>query len=310
MTTTVLYIGGTGRSGSTVLANLLGEADGYVSVGEIRFMWERGLGENRLCGCGEHFSDCAFWQSVLRSAYPDGVPDPATVIPLLQEQTRMRQLPALMAHHDDDALAKILTPLYEAIAEVAGASVVIDSSKLPTYASVIDRMPSLDVLMVHLVRDPRAAAFSWKRVKELPDKGSRRVMERRGVLKSTGLWSVWNSALEWMWRDRPDKYVRVAYEDLVSSPEAQLRLIMSGLQLEGAPWQALTGPGTARLSVHHTVAGNPSRMAQGSVTLRLDDEWQQAMPSMDRATVQTLAGPVMHRYGYRRSKQSTSAAAS
>ena len=39
----VLYVAGAGRSGSTVLANLLGEVPGFVSVGEVRFLWERGL---------------------------------------------------------------------------------------------------------------------------------------------------------------------------------------------------------------------------------------------------------------------------
>ena len=33
----VLYIGGIGRSGSTLLAYLLGQLDGYVVAGELKF---------------------------------------------------------------------------------------------------------------------------------------------------------------------------------------------------------------------------------------------------------------------------------
>ena len=50
MSTVVLYIAGTGRSGSTVLANILGEVDGVFAAGEVRYLWQRGLKEGRLCG--------------------------------------------------------------------------------------------------------------------------------------------------------------------------------------------------------------------------------------------------------------------
>ena len=39
----VLYIGGWGRSGSTLLAHVLAEVPGFVSVGELRYVWQGGL---------------------------------------------------------------------------------------------------------------------------------------------------------------------------------------------------------------------------------------------------------------------------
>ena len=41
----VLLLAGSGRSGSTVLANLLGSVEGAFSGGELRYLWERGLRE-------------------------------------------------------------------------------------------------------------------------------------------------------------------------------------------------------------------------------------------------------------------------
>ena len=40
---TVLYIGGMGRSGSTLVDRVLGQAPGVCSVGELVFLWERGV---------------------------------------------------------------------------------------------------------------------------------------------------------------------------------------------------------------------------------------------------------------------------
>src|SRR5690349_13356603 len=67
-TSQVLYIAGEGRSGSTVLAALLGTYENYVSVGEIRGVW-RAVETDELCGCGLQFSQCPFWTEVGRDAF-------------------------------------------------------------------------------------------------------------------------------------------------------------------------------------------------------------------------------------------------
>jgi len=65
----VLYIGGWGRSGSTLLAHVLGEVPGFVSVGELRYVWQAGPGANELCGCGLQFAECPFWTAVGEQAF-------------------------------------------------------------------------------------------------------------------------------------------------------------------------------------------------------------------------------------------------
>lgn len=65
----VLFIGGWGRSGSTLVDRLTGRLDGVVAVGELRDVWQRGVVEDRLCGCGQRFSACPFWQEVGQRAF-------------------------------------------------------------------------------------------------------------------------------------------------------------------------------------------------------------------------------------------------
>src|SRR5438270_11044874 len=67
--TKVLYLAGTGRSGSTLLARILDRNDGVFAAGELRYFWQRGLLEDRLCGCGEPFSRCPFWSEVMERAF-------------------------------------------------------------------------------------------------------------------------------------------------------------------------------------------------------------------------------------------------
>ncbi len=305
--TTVVYVGGTGRSGSTMLANVLGEVQGYVSVGEVRFLWQRGIEQNRLCGCGEHFADCSFWNDVLDATLGTG--DEAGRRALasrmhtaLEARTRLRTLPAHLRKPDDgrdDELSDVLDRLYAAIAAVAGAEVVVDSSKLPTYAALLAGLDGVDLRVAHFLRDPRAAAYSWQRKKLQPDLGPGALMERRGAGKSAVLWSVWNRSLEMLTGGRADAYARVTYEEFLADPRAEAQRLLDTFGLPGDLDPVFAGPATVRLSLNHTVAGNPSRHQQGLVPLVVDSEWRDQMSATDRGAVAALTWPTLHRYGYR-----------
>jgi hypothetical protein len=303
----VLYVAGAGRSGSTVLANLLGEVPGFVSVGEVRFLWERGLVEGRLCGCGVAVPSCPFWSRVLAGAFgrEDAV-DPREMMRLERLGTRARHVPAMVRSRSGAAarahLARMgpnadrLARLYRAIRSVSRARVVVDSSKLPGYGFVLGLLPEVDLRVVHLVRDPRATAFSWSRVKDQPDRGAPGVMRRKTPPTAAALWTAGNAAADALWSGRPAT-LRLRYEDFVAAPGAALTRV---LELAGEPDAAspLIGERTVELGVHHTVAGNPDRLRTGRVELRADREWRGRMRARDRALVTALTWPLLLRYGY------------
>lgn len=309
--TQVVYVGGTGRSGSTVLAGVLGELPGFVSVGEVRFLWQRGIVQDRLCGCGEHFSGCPWWSEVLDLALgPSSAADRERLALRMHEQlgrrTRLRTLPGHVAGHrshvslrPDGEMEHVLGRVYAAIAEVDDAQVVVDSSKLPTYASLIGGLETVDPHVVHLLRDPRASAYSWRRVKEQPDLGEGALMERRGAWKSALLWTVWNSSLEAMAADVAERYVRVTYEDFLAQPGVVLHRILTTFEMPAEVNSLFAQPSSVWLSDNHTVAGNPSRHERGLVPLVADDEWVAAMRRSDRRAVTALTWPMLRHYGYR-----------
>ena len=69
MNPTVLYLGGAGRSGSTLLERMLGQLPDAVAVGEIVHLVRRGLLDDEDCGCGCPFSVCPFWTKVGEHAF-------------------------------------------------------------------------------------------------------------------------------------------------------------------------------------------------------------------------------------------------
>src|SRR5205085_6371000 len=90
----VLFIMGWTRSGSTILDNVLGELDGFFSAGELHYLWERGLLENRLCGCGRVVPSCEIWSAVL--AQLGDLPDPETVMRWQRDSVRVRHTRRLL----------------------------------------------------------------------------------------------------------------------------------------------------------------------------------------------------------------------
>ncbi len=287
----VLFVAGTGRSGSTVLSNLLGSLPGLTSVGELRYLWERGIGEQALCGCGAPVPRCPFWSAVLQSAYADRPPDLAAIRAADRRFLRLRTFPELARHGGDadglgpqaQAYAGELARVYRALAE-HGAGIVVDASKLVSYAYLLRRVEGIDVYLLHLVRDPRGTAFSWSRRRTRTDRGEGSAeMGRESPVKSAVLWDVWNAAAQWCWRRTPQRYVRVRYEDFVADPAAALRPV---LDLVGSPAEVPVGPdGEVAIGESHTVAGNPNRMLTGLTRLAADDEWRTAMPAARRLLV-------------------------
>ncbi|MFN8164262.1 MAG: sulfotransferase [Solirubrobacterales bacterium] len=303
----VLFVAGSFRSGSTVLDNLLGQVDGFTSVGELRSLWRNGLIEGRICGCGEHVRECPFWTGVLDAAYGAHPPDPRAVVALQDRhlRTRPRQLVGLRraaGGADSGGLSRYLSlvePLYRAIAEVDGARVVVDSSKVPADAYALVTLSDLDVRVLHLVRDPRAVAYSSARAKPSPDDPNSDTMTVSSPLRTSVAWSVWNGVLERMVAPAAgQRYMRLRYEDFAADPRRAAREIcdFAGMPDAELPF---VGERTVRFQPTHGPSGNPDRLDRGESEIVLNERWRTGMSRPAQLAAALPALPLMAGYGYR-----------
>src|SRR5215472_10332799 len=81
---TVIYIAGSGRSGSTLLERALGELPGVVNVGELMDLFRRTVAHGERCGCGQSFADCPFWAGVGKRAFDGWADDRIAAVHQLQ----------------------------------------------------------------------------------------------------------------------------------------------------------------------------------------------------------------------------------
>ena len=294
----VLFIAGSGRSGSTVVARYLEAAVDACHVGELRYAWDRGIDEHQLCECGEPFGQCAFWSAVLAGAYPDGVDAVRQRMAVLSARVdRLRRIPANIAvargrRHSDDvaAYAECLVPLYREVHRVSGSPVVIDSSKDPSYLFALHATGRIDLQVLHLVRDSRAVAFSWTRVKKRPEvHWEEQVMTVRPPTLAARRWMENNLAVELFSRVGP-RALRVRYEDFAGAAEAVTDDIVARLDL---PPRAGSAPDPG-----HSFSGNPMRFDRTPLRVRPDTAWTTELDPRERRKVSLISFPLLKKYGY------------
>jgi UDP-N-acetylglucosamine transferase subunit ALG13 len=299
----VLYVGGWGRSGSTLLDRLLGQVPGMFSVGEMRDIWLRGVLEDRRCGCGEPFSRCPFWTEVGAKAFGGWSTDEARDLHELRTRyDRPWMTPLLAARRVRtpglDRYVETTGRLYAAIREVSGAGVIVDSTKIPSYALLLGRIARIELRFVHLVRDPRGVVHSWRKSVERPDAtGTPDRMIRYGAASGALRYVLYNSMAGLMRRTR-SPYLFVRYEDLVRDVPEKLERILQFEGLDGVPLTFVDG-GRVRLEANHSVDGNPMRFRTGEIEIRADEEWRSSMAESDRRLVGAMTGRLLRRYGYR-----------
>src|ERR1700733_13128727 len=217
----VLYIVGFTRSGTTILANVLGELEGFFSAGEMQHhFWRVGVRKNWTCGCGQRFGECEPWSAVLKAGFDaeraglDG--DAMLALQervlrtrytwryLSQPRRRLRSDPELRRY------LELTARLYRAVADVSGAQVVVDHSKWPAPGAALRLMPGVTPYYVHLVRDSRAVAHSWQRKRSgLAQFSARRIAVR---------WSTFNVVAESVRTAGRGRSLLVRYEDFVARP--------------------------------------------------------------------------------------------
>lgn len=304
----VAYTAGWGRSGSTLLARMLGTVPGSVFVGETRDVWQRGGIEDRTCGCGQPFSRCEFWTAAGKLAFGGwsrvdfdemmhlrAVTDRPWSLPLTGAPSLSRRYRRSLDRYVD-----ALQRLFDAFRVVSGAEIVVDSSKVPSFALLLAQIPASDVRVVHLVRDSRGIAYSWeKQVLRRDRPGSTAHMMRYSPAASAARYSGYNLETQLLPRYGLP-YVRLRYEDLVRDPAGHLRRLVDHFGGRAITDDALSfvRGDQVTLGPHHAVAANPMRHDGGALTLRVDDEWRTGMTRRTRLLVTAITAPLLVGYSY------------
>ncbi len=303
----VIFIGGSGRCGSTILQEILAASREICAGGEICYTWDNGFLFDLLCSCGKKFSECGFWESVFDAGFGGKknvdaqLIDSSKKILMGKKAISMFLMPFLRTGKFKEAFSIYSSSLYKlfwGIKKTTGCGLILDSSKFGFHGLILSEMDMIDLYVIHLVRDPRGVAYSFQKKMLRPEVHQRPYyMSRLDAGKSGARW-IKENLLSHFLRIKNRRYFFIKYEDFVSDPGVALKKIYKFLDLS-PPFSHDNINGPFQKSKEHTVSGNPLRFDRKPFYLRLDNEWMKKLPKTSFSIVSLMTSPLLFFYKYK-----------
>ena len=299
----VVYVAGSGHTGSTLVALLLNAHPQIVSVGETAVkpkIRRKGHAAQQTCSCGATVATCSFWQRIFRSVQAQGYDlgpahwtnDYRSEHPMVHRVlTRESANPAVRAlqrwserylplHAGRMRRADAVNIAFiRAALETKRADVFCDTTKHTLRLSRLLTLPELDVKVITLVRDVRGYAASAKRRGYAVEDAATTWRKDQEVIASI------TSALP------ADRTLLLKYEDLCADPETTLQHLYRFCGVQAV------SPVTTTNSADHHVLGNSMRL-QGRVQVRLDESWRTKLDQHEQRQIIGIAGAMNRTMGY------------
>lgn len=270
----LLYVACQGRSGSTLLS-LLSKTDPTIyNLGEvgniIHVLTDKN--KNHKCGCGSVITECEFWKQVVSTN------------PVFQEVIRDAEAGLKVSNAN---YRELHHHIMKSALQSSGRKTILDKSMDPARLSLLLNDGRFNIKIIHLVRDGRAVANSWRNYAKR--KGRQWIWARR--LTAAFRWRARNLDILRLF-ERSENYILVRYEDLVCEPENTLRKL--GVC-------ANTGhPADADQTVEHFVGGNRMRFSFDKI--EKDEKYKSEVPRVQWYLMTVFLGPLLRRFGYGLSK--------
>ena len=300
----IIYMGGYGRSGSTLIEMLIADNSRVVGIGECSNIFEVFKNPGKaICSCGDKACDCPFWADIWKRINRRDL-----------DTSKIEQWASLFESYYGfffwiiagkqrrQAYARYIrvfvSSVYRQLPE--GIDYLVDSSKSTRKTALrpfwLQRFGGCRLVMVHVVRDARGCIWSQVR-------GSNKKLERNenpklifASSRTTVNWILSNcfANLIGSWLGNK-QYTRVRYEDFITEPAETLASVerMSGLDLNDQYKRINTGllsPNT------HQFSGNRMRFSK-FVKLRKDEEWRFRSRKHHRL-ISVFNWPLLMLYGY------------
>jgi hypothetical protein len=219
----IIYIAGYGYSGSTILERILASHSQIIGCGEMHNLLSD-FNIKEICSCGSSLEDCSLWKNVY-------------------------------AHHLKDNTSVDSINVFSILSENTSDEIVFicDSSKT-TWGTMLrpyKLSKNHEVYLIHLCRNGKSCLSS--------------ILKRKGnsgmafKALSTGIhWSIANLMAYWFQMNKPNRYFRLKYENLINNPESSIAPLFEYLGLDGQSIEKGLA-NKASIPLTHQLSGNAIR---------------------------------------------------
>jgi hypothetical protein len=316
----VVFIVSYAHSGSTLVDKVIGNHPDMFSLGEIDRYYEVVNKEGNICGCGQEYTKCNFWDGVYTELNTrkggDVRKDPnifKTTTKVTIGNSMLRML--MKTIHIFNVFifgflpSKYKTSImnmgeyYSLLMEKSGKDILVDSSKNLFRAMLCYKLlrKKFDIKILFLVRDGRAVMYSFQK-KEVKfnvgdGSGEVRVFKKKKIKDPYDIVNGWVRqtvfclTLLKIFAKKKD-IINVQYEKLVTEQEASVKEIMQWIGVDYSP-------GILDLSQNenHMMGGHPARINAKKINPP-SEVWREKLPKEMQDIFQSKAGRLNKHLGY------------
>lgn len=254
----LLYIAGSGRSGSTLIERIFHSSENVTGLGEFHCLWRLQY-KDINCSCGKEFTDDSFWQLVIKKA--GLASDDFERLRILESRVvrfgfiakNYFSLQRMSKNSEVREFLDYQKRIFDAIRSIDHVDLVIDSSKAGPRAWLLAIDPGVKFL--HVWRDPKDVIQSWRSKKY--DHGLQEYMVRPSVARAALDWVKPEILLRLLAMQRDVEFI--SYKQLCDTPKESIRLLVDTLDCEWVKPNWLSDDTFKPSDHYHSLNGNPDR---------------------------------------------------
>jgi len=283
----VLYLAGGGHSGSTLISSFLGMHSNFFSGSEVCYtLYDLSARRDDFCSCGTTINDCEFWGDVLEIWQKSSPISVEKYIELQKCYERFIFLftPFKNKHFKSDDFqnfSQATALLFEIMSEKSKNSWIIDASKNPARAYILNKMEFINLRTIHLVRDGRSLVYSL----------FKKLSHKKTLLHTVFFWVMVHMMSEMFLRK-----TTIKYEDFCCDPKRFLSKIEISTKEDMSELLALMKSDTSVI-FDHTINGNRIR-GKKDVKVKFNQDWEKNLPKIKKLISTIFMFPLLWRYGY------------
>jgi Sulfotransferase family len=217
----VVYLMGSGRSGSTILGIALGNCEGFFYAGELD-NWLTRSGVPSIGGSER----TRFWNAVRERVDAEELFGGESLHKLERSGSLFRLRGLAGRRRLRARWQRVTAALYDALAREASAEYIVDTAHFPLRARELQRLESIELHLVLLVREPQSVVGSFLRNVNRNDSAQRR---RLTLSTNVNLWLTHLLSVIVFMRQPAERRMLLRHEDFLADPAAVLGEIIGRL---------------------------------------------------------------------------------
>jgi hypothetical protein len=295
----VVFISGSGRSGTTIVDRILGTIPEAVTVSQLYHIIFDLYHEEVICSCGNQTGKCEFWTLVIKklSLSKENI---KKITRIHEEINHSRYffniLFGTLSNKKKVELKyylKWLETLYDTIFEITKKNIIIDSSKVPSHILLLSKINKYNISDLHIIRHPSGVVKSWQKNKYDPSK--KKFMNTHSTHKILFNWIIRNSLSNILKYLMP--YKRYNYEKIIDNPDYIFNQVLKNFKIKTNFTFNIKNK-SILLESNHTLSGNPHRFHTGKINLIKDESWKKEISLFKRIYIFIFLLPLMVKYKY------------